>query len=222
MVTSITTELLRKISERYPLVEKELGERKRVKVKGMTFEIRAFEAEGLGNVSVMAGSAMLGLMKMDTLVVNPFDRDMALFSYDRIYAMGNDTLLLEMYDTRISKPEITAMNPILEKYAAYPDGEAVSQWYDDIKISCVKKKSKKVDSNAFDAFTNEYLETYLNLCDDASPVDTATKKKAAQVYTEGLLKNGGPSTDQFVAAKGREYTEKLFREVIFGTGTPNT
>ena len=170
----------------------------------------------------MKGSAMLGLMKMDTVVVNPFERDMALFSYDRIYAMGNDTIFLEMYDTRLDRtaaPE--AAEKVKAAYADIPEEPVAPNWYDDIKLACsLKKKGKKDITPRFDQLTAEYVDAYLTLCREAKECDRAEKMKAAQAYTEGLLTNGGPSTDQFLNAKGREFTEKLFRETLFGTGDP--
>lgn len=218
----MTDKMLEAIGKAFPLTPKKEGGSLSCKVKGMKFTISSYDAEGLGCVSVMKGSAMLGLMKMDTVVVNPFERDMALFSYDRIYAMGNDTILLEMYDTRLDRtaaPE--AVERVKAAYADIPEEPVAPNWYDGIKLACsLKKKGKKEITPRFDQLTAEYVDAYLTLCREAAECDRAGKMKAAQAYTEGLLTNGGPSTDQFVKAKGREFTEKLFRETIFGTGDP--
>jgi len=216
----MTEKLLGMIGEKYKLTEKTEDKFEKAKVGPMKFTIKSYDAEGLGNVSVMKGTAMFGLMKMDTLIVNPFARDMSLFSYDRIYAMGNDTMLLELYETRIDKTTSSGkLAEINAEYASLPDEPAASSWYDDIKYKeSVKKKGKKDITPALDSYTEKYFAEYLALCDAAAPCDTDEKKKAASVYTEGLLNNGGPSTDQFVKAKGKEFTAELFREMLFGTG----
>jgi hypothetical protein len=41
--------------------------------------------------------------------------------------------------------------------------------------------------------------------------------KKASLYVEGLLKNGGPSTDVFKKALGVEKTAELFRKILFAT-----
>ena len=64
-----------------------------------------------------------------------------------------------------------------------------------------------------------YLNIYLQILKAAPACDPAIKKKASEVYSEGLLENGGLSTDQFVKAKGRAFTEELFRRYLFGTET---
>ena len=77
----------------FPLTELGCGEYAKQKVSGMNFTIRRFYAEGIGNVSSMVASGFFGLMKMDTLIITPTEKDMPLFSYDRVHAMGNDTLI---------------------------------------------------------------------------------------------------------------------------------
>ena len=218
----MTDRMLEMIGKAFPLTPKKDGGFLVCKANGMKFTIRSFDAEGLGCVSVMKGSAMLGLMKMDTVIVNPFERDMALFSYDRIYAMGNDTVFLEMYDTRLDRSKTPdAAAKVAEAYADILEQPVAPNWYDDIKLpGCLKKKGKKDLTPRFDSLSAQYLDAYLTLCNEAEACDTDEKMKAAQVYTEGLLSNGGPSTDQFIKAKGRAFTEKLFRETLFGTGSP--
>ena len=44
------------------------------------------------------------------------------------------------------------------------------------------------------------------------------KKDKASVYVEGLLTNGGPSTDVFKKGLGLDKTAVLFRNILFGTG----
>ena len=67
----MVTKLLSAINEKFPLTEVDAGDLKTVKAMGMTFSIRAFRSDGLGWVSVMTASGFFGLMKMDTLIINP-------------------------------------------------------------------------------------------------------------------------------------------------------
>lgn len=43
------------------------------------------------------------------------------------------------------------------------------------------------------------------------------KELSCGVYVEGLLKNGGPSTDVFKKGIGEEKTAELFRKILFAT-----
>ena len=83
----MTEKLLSMIAKRYALTELNIGDMAKLKANGMTFTIKAYKAKGLGHVSVMRAKGFFGLMKMDTLIVNPTDVDLPLYSYDRIYAM---------------------------------------------------------------------------------------------------------------------------------------
>ncbi len=78
---------LQKLSERFPLTKRDAGEYASFKASPLSVKLDWYEAEGLGNVSLLHGTAMAGLMQMDTLVINPTCRDLPLFSYDYISAI---------------------------------------------------------------------------------------------------------------------------------------
>lgn len=188
------------------------------KASGMKFHVRAFTAEGLGHVSVMTARGMLGLMKMETLIVNPFSIDAPLLSCDRIHAMGRDVLVMEMYDTLLGSSFRTDdMISAAESWAGRFDGEPKSYWYDDLILPpSVSKKGTKKNSPEFDALAREFFDAYLLALADADSCNSKEKKKKAAVYSEGLLTHGGPATDPVKAAIGPEKAERLFRELLFG------
>lgn len=210
--------MLRTITAKFHLNAITLGEFTKLKINGMEFQIWAFHAEGLGHVSAMQARGFFGLMKMDTLIINPTDKDLPLFSYDRVHAMGNDTLIYELYDTLLERTDLSKLTGVKEKYTNLPDHDLGKHWYDDIKLSVsLSKKGKKAQSNAFDHCAMEYLEAFLETAEDAAYCDPAGKKEKASVYVEGLLTNGGPSTDIFKKGMGYDKTAELFRKFLFGT-----
>ena len=212
----MTDKLLSMIKERFPLKEKNVGAFASLKANGMKFTVSAYEAEGLGHVSVMTAKGFFGLMKMDTLIVNPKTLDLPLYSYDRILAMGNDTLIVELYDTMVEPLDTEALKAVNEANKDLPERDPGTHWYDGIKLKeSVSKKGKKLTAQ-FDAYTKAYTDAYLNL--PAKPVtDPKTKREKTEAYVEGLLKNGGPSTDVFKQALGETRTRELFSRVLFGT-----
>ena len=151
----MTNKILTLLKRNHALVIKSVGEFKTFKAKGMTFVCEAFNAEGLGHVSVMRAKGFFGLMKMDTLVIAPENKDLPLLSYDRIYAMGNDTLIIELYDTMgENKAELSSVRAIKKKYSTLPErfaeGEEPKHWYDDIRLSeTTSKKGKKAHTADF-------------------------------------------------------------------------
>ena len=214
----MTEKLLELLSKKFPMTEIDVGEMKTLKASGMKFDIRAFYAEGLGHVSVMKAGGFFGLMKMDTLIINPTEKDLPLYSYDRVFAMGNDTLIVELYDTFVGKCDVTSLGKVNEKYASLPDHPLGEHWYDSIKLSeSVSKKGKKKETPTFDLLTLAHFNEYIALAPESTEVSEEDKREKASVYVEGLLKNGGPSTDVFKKSFGPEKTATLFRKVLFGT-----
>ena len=212
----MTQRLLNAISSQYPLTELPVGEMKILKASGMTFFVQAYKAEGLGHVSVMTAKGFFGLMKMDTLIIQPKNLDLPLYSYDRIHVMGNDTLIVELYDTCLQLPDFTALNAVKQRFANLPERDPGEHWYDDIKLKeSVSKKGKKAVSAQFNEMALSHLQAYLSAT--ALPVeDTNAKMEKASYYVNGLLEKGGPSTDVFKKSLGAEKTEKLFKTVLFG------
>ena len=213
----MTDHLLALLKAQYPLRACDAGEFSALKASGMRFTVEAYEAEGLGHVSVMRAKGFFGLMKLDTLIVNPTERDLPLYSYDRILAMGNDTLIAELYDTPgggFTSPELDAL---LERSAALPDRDPGTHWYDGIRLSqSISKKGKKPERQAFDRLAEDHFAAWLGAA--GQPLtDKAAKRAKAAAYVDGLLTHGGPSTDVFKKALGQEKTELLFRKVLFGT-----
>jgi len=212
----MTDTLLQLLESRYALSELDAGAFSSLKANGMTFTVKAYAAKGLGHVSLMKAKGFFGLMKMDTLMVVPFEKDLPLYSYDRIYAMGNDTLIVELYDTLLAPLDLSALDRLNKAYSHLPERDAGKHWYDSIKLpQSLSKKSKKKDTPAFDKLAIEHFSLYLNA--PASDVtDTEKKRMLSARYVNGLLTNGGPSTDVFKKSLGEEASASLFRYVLFG------
>ena len=63
----------------------------------------------------------------------------------------------------------------------------------------------------------DYLKAYLEAVEAAPYCEPIPKKEKSSIYVEGLLANGGPSTDIFKKGIGEEKTGELFRNILFGT-----
>ena len=85
-------------------------------------------------------------------------------------------------------------------------------------MESVSKKGQTEHSSSFDKFTVTYFDKFIHGKGAKSLVSDGTaKKEKASVYVEGLLSNGGPSTDVFKKEFGEAKTAKLFRKLLFGT-----
>ena len=213
----MTNKLLNIVKGSFPLTEIDCGEFAKMKVSGMNFEITAFKAEGLGHISVMRASGFMGLMKMDTLIINPSDVDLPLYSYDRIFAMGNDTLITELYDTMVGDYSDESLIKVKEGYTDLAERDPGEHWYDSIKLpSSISKKGKKNHTARLDELTVKHFEAYLT-SSAAAVTDKAAKQEKAKAYVNGLLEKGGPSTDVFKKSIGEAKTRELFENILFGT-----
>ena len=214
----MTNKLLQLLNEKYPLTKLDVGEFSSLKASGMKFFVSAYHAKGLGHVSVMSAKGFFGLMKMDTLMITPTDLDLPLYSYDRIYAMGNDTLIVELYDTLTSALDLSSLEAVKSKFSHLSERDPGKHWYDDIKLKeSISKKGKKAQTEQFDNLAFEHFNAYLH-APFGENVDQSKKKELSVRYVNGLLEQGGPSTDVFKKQLGVEKTEKLFKQVLFGTG----
>ena len=166
----------------------------------------------------MKATGMLGAMKMESFIVDPFDVDAPLLSIDRIQAMGNDTLYMEIYDTCLDpERKEEGFENVKKKYAELNDVPLKENWYDHLRYgSSIIKKVKKGQSDALDACIEEYAEAYLELLKKAAPCDHDRKKEKAREYSDGLIENGGPATDAFLKSWGKEKTAEYFAKVLFG------
>ena len=213
----MTNRLLNIIKGRFPLTEIDCGEFAKMKVSGMNFEITAFRAEGLGHVSVMRAGGFMGLMKMDTLIINPTEIDLPLYSYDRIFAMGNDTLITELYDTVVGDYSDESLIKVKDSYTDPAERDPGEHWYDGIKLpSSISKKGKKNHTARLDELTIKHFEEYLKSGTE-KVTDKAAKQEKAKVYVGGLIEKGGPSTDVFKKSIGEAKTRELFENILFGT-----
>lgn len=212
----MTERLLQQIAARHELVALDVGETSTLKANGMTFSVRAYHAKGLGHVSVMRAKGFFGLMKMDTLIVNPTERDLPLYSYDRIFAAGNDTLIVELYDTTLETFDQAAMQATASEYADLAERDPGEHWYDSIKLSAsISKKAKKKQTPRADALTLAHFEAYITArVPEVS--DPSAKNEKTLTYVNGLLTQGGPSTDVFKKVLGEEKTRELFHRALFG------
>jgi hypothetical protein len=213
----VTDTLLGILRENYSLRETDAGEYASLKVNGMRFSIKAYYAEGLGHVSVMKARGFFGLMKMDTLMIVPQEKDLPLYSYDRIFAMGNDTLIVELYDTLTEPLDLSSLDGVKARFTHLPERDPGEHWYDGIKLpQSLSKKGKKAQTTDLNALTEAHFKAFLHAPANAVS-DKAKKQELSAGYVNGLLTNGGPSTDVFKKELGAEKTADLFHRVLFGT-----
>ncbi len=94
--------VLQELKNSFPIRKNDIGEDAVMSRKGMHFQTDSYEIADIGHLCILRMKAMLGLMKMETVVLSVFDRDVPLVNLDWISAFGKETQLNELYDTQIS------------------------------------------------------------------------------------------------------------------------
>ena len=216
MVITMQT-LMEKCSQAFCLKKREIGEFASIKANGMKFQIEQYLAEGAGNLSWMQARGMFGMMKMETLIFTPLQKDAPLLSYDRISFFGSNALIFELYDTLVEPVQAYPLfNEVKGKYAYLPDSDPGKHWYDPIKRKESLYKKCRGKAEALDALCLDYLDGYCKTVKGAKEASVEDKRRKTEGYVKGLIEQGGPATDAFLKAIGKEKTEELFEKILFG------
>ena len=213
------------ISERYTVTEEDCGEYAKMTINGiMKFDVKKYDVEGIGNLSVMTMNA--GVMQMISLILNPQEKNMPLVSADFMYILTSRKAYYELYDlveTKDDKYEaiLDSFRSIGGPYESLEDTSSTPAWFDSLRNAVMYKKGKSGDDEALSEMLCDGLEAVLDASSGLPELTAEQQKKKNEItkqYTDGLISNGGISTDMFKASLGEEVTRDFFSKVLFGTG----
>ncbi|MBR0385696.1 MAG: hypothetical protein IJI05_04025 [Erysipelotrichaceae bacterium] len=213
-------EVLSQLKKEYTIKELDTGKDAHLSSKGMHFDLKSYEVENLGHLCILEMNAMLGVMKMETIVLSVETCDMPLFNMDTIDVMKKHTMLAEMYNSQLTDFDPDAgggFTAIVEADSDLPDYESGEHLYDDTRYKCFYGKTVQGKAQErFDRVSREYLAEYLRQVRKAPQCDPEAKKQAAMKFAQGLLDNGGPAVDQFRKLFGDETTRRLVLKHMYG------
>ena len=208
------------LSRTYSLNQLDLGADARLAKKGFTFETESYEIAELGHLCIMRMKAMLGLMRMETVILSVTHRDAPLINLDYVKAAGKETQLVELYNTQIASEaeELQeAFRKIRERDADLTDYTSPGKhWYDDILYPCSYHKTGKGVSDRLAGAARDCAGTYISLLASAPACDPAAKQDKIHSFAESLLKSGGPAVDQVAKLFGRDTAERLILRHMYG------
>ena len=213
------------ISERYTVTEEDPGEYGKMTINGiMKFDVKQYDVEGVGNLSVMTMNA--GMMQMISLILNPQEKNMPLVSADFMYIITTRKAYYELYDLVDTKDEkyeaiLDAFRNISGPYDSLEDTSSTPAWFDNLRNATMYKIGKPADDEALSEMLCDGLEAVLDASADLPQLteeEQKTKNEITKQYTDGLISNGGISTDMFKSSLGEDVTRDFFSKVLFGTG----
>lgn len=213
------------ISENYSITEEDCGEYSRMTVYGiMKFNVKKYDVENLGNLSVM--TVNVGAMQMASVILNPQEKNLPLVSADYMYMLNNRTCYLELYNLveemdDTYKAVLDDFDGLAEKYTELEDASSSPAWFDSLRTSTRYKHGKPADDALLAEMLGDGFRTVTAAGKDMPELSDEQKKAKNEItkkYTDGLISQGGISTDAFKASLGEEITRDFFSKVLFGTG----
>ena len=177
----------------------------------MRFCLEQYEAEGLGNLCVLKTRAMLGLMKLVTVVVTPNTGKNVPFLLIDTMDMGKKHLCyVEYYDCTADGADRDLLLAAGAPYADVAEYAEKPAWYvsERMKGSLIKTGDKaRLEQMAMDALT-AYREQAA-----AAPVK-AENIDGLKAFQQRMVKEGNPSTAALTRTLGKEGAEAFFRTVV--------
>ena len=202
-----------RLSDRFPLRREDLGADAQISKKGVTFATEAYAVDGVGHLCVMRMKSMLGLMKMETVVVSTTRKGLPLFNLDWVGVMGRETLIAELYDTQLeslAEGALSAFDAIRDRDADLPDhSSGKARWYDAILYPCSYAKTGKGLTQRLSRAAQDYIERYTELLSAAPACDDGAKRANVQNFAETLLRQGGPAVEAMTKLLGEETTRRM-------------
>lgn len=201
------------------VTKKDVGADAHLSKNGMAFDTEAYDVEGLGHLCIMRMKAMLGLMKMETVVLSSVKKDLPLINLDWVRAMGRETQIAELYDTQLSPLSddvLARFQALRDRDADLPDPEKSEHWYDSILYPCSYHKVGKKISARLSAAAQDYLKTFISLIPETPDCDEEAKKEKVRGFAETLFAKGGPAVDQMTKLFGKETARRVVVRHMYG------
>lgn len=215
---------LEELNKNYKVTALDPGEYKELKLfKVVKFDVEQYDIESLGNLSVMRVN--MGAMQMATVVITPQNKNLPLLSADYMYILSNRKAYLEFYDVVKEKDDqymklLHDLDAVQANYKHLDDIAPSAAWYDDLlTVTAYKSGTTEADDDLINLLVDS-LHVYLEHGKELpalSEEERDEKLALTRKYTDGLIKNGGVSTDVFKKQLGNEVTKEFFDNVFFGT-----
>lgn len=209
--------MLEDIKSKYECTPVDAGVFAKLTIQGAKTVIQAYDVAGVGRVALAEMTQLFGLVRMQTLIINPMEKDMPIYHVNRHIAKGNDFFRVEVFDTQMNPLEMTALEAVNVKYPSIPDEPQNERWYDDMKLTSMVKKMKKNRKEEMDALIQEHFHVYMDMLAKADDCKRSQKKKKASIFVDALVQQSGfPLIEVFIGNYGTQITQKLCNEVLFG------
>ena len=212
--------LLRQLSQHYRINRVDIGEDARLSKNGFVFDTCTYEIEDVGHLCVMNMKAMLGLMRMETVVLTSTKKDMPLMNMDWIKVPGKQTLIGELYDTQLEPwPEESqaAFLQISDRDHDLPDYSSGSEhWYDGLLYPCSYHKAGRGIASRLEASAADFSALFISQMAELPACDYEAKKAKTEAFAQKLAANGGSAVKLFTKLFGQETANRIIINHMYG------
>ena len=174
----------------FPLTKNDVGADSRLKARGTTLETESYQVSGFGHLCILRMRAMMGMMKMETVVMASYEIEMPLLNLDWVQAMGKETQIIEYYDDRVEAFDKTLIKSF--------------------------KDSGKGKTDEFNQTVAEELAAFVKQMKTAEAAPLADKASRVKRYAEALFHANGPAVSQIVKLFGEETSRRLVVKHMYG------
>ena len=211
--------VLQKLKEDYEVNEISIGSDAKLDKGLMHFTVKRYDVKDIGNLCLLNMTGVFGLMKMETVVLSCFTKDVPLVNFDTVDAMGNRTQMAEFYDTKVAADN-TALaetcQAIKDADADIPDYSSGEHWYDSLLYPYSYAKKTKGKDPRTETSCLKYADAFLEELKRAEACDPAAKKEKIRSFAQSLLDNGGPAVNQMRKMFGEETAKRLVLQHMYG------
>ena len=203
----------------FDLVPKDLGEDSRRSKRGMIFETKSWEIRGVGHLCVLRMNAFLGLMKMETVVIAPFEADLPLYNADWVKVFGTETQIAELYDTQLEPWTEESQGKFLAiktGFDSLPDAPTGEHWYDSVLYACSIHKKGKGLTDSFNKLAKEYTDLFVAELAAAEKCPADLKKARVSEFAHKLVANDGPAVSMMAKLFGKETMQRIVLKHMYG------
>lgn len=212
--------ILELFSTKLKLEEVDLKSNSNYKVGPIKVRFRKFKVDEHTYLSILEGKGMFGLIKLNTVVFTSSNKDIPLFSYDKMHMMGKKYYLYEIYDTLLdSNKDYSEYLSRSEVIKNIPNYETKPNEMDKYLLSFTIRKlgRSKNDLSLLEEQTDRFINLIIDEYFTSKDVEISKKGLHNQKYVDDLLTYGGVSTDLFVKKLGKETTKYIYEHILFNT-----
>lgn len=215
---------MKKLSSNYKLKEIDTGKYSNININGISFNIKQYDIEGVGNLLVM-DSKDSSMLQMLTFVITPYYKSLPLLSIDYMYMQDKRSCIIDNYDLVPEKDSsyTSYMNKFMkikDEYSYLTDMTLKESWYDSLRTVYTAKNADASNDLEISNMFMDNLKMFMKM-EKKSPLlkeeEQNIKINITQDYVDKLVENGGVSTNLFISALGKDETKDFFNKVFFGT-----